>query len=532
MATLPQQRLRESADAVCMRLGDADAARAVAAFHDDTLLALLGSISDAQRALQVLGALATAEVTRRSERGLGYAGLAQRKGHRTGTDLVQSVTGQTRAEVRRATAVGEDLRAAPPSDGESAPPTAVTADVAATRGPWFEPLTGALRSGVVSREQYEAIRRGLGEPPVESYPDLEPDFLPAAWTTAAVALILEAQDRGVEELASAARLARDSLDPAGVRLRFEERFERRSFRSWIDRDGQHHARIDFDDEAAVWVHTILNAALRPRRGPRFVDADAAPVATAPDDPRTTEQLQYDTLMAVLRTGAAADPTRAFGDRQPGVRIVVSERSLSERDAGGRPSGAAFADETGQALPNAISATQARGRCSSRATARRSTSDGTDACSRSGSGWPWRSATADASIAAPSRPAARPTTFDIGQTRMGAPTWPTAFCSAGTATCACTTWAAGSRGSGRRTTCTFPDRSPGCCGRARCSDSNGPARPGDVRPGPLTGGQNRPGRRPQRAERRRWRLSAPLRRPDRRRPRRRATRRRGVRGRRP
>ncbi|MFH8251896.1 DUF222 domain-containing protein [Microbacterium sp. B2969] len=348
MSTLPQRRLVESVRAVCVQLGGADPAPAIASLDDDGLMAALTSISDAQRALQVLGALVTAEVSRRSERELGYAGLAQRQGHRTGTDLVQSVTGQTRSDVRKATEAGKDLRASAGGAGTDASATS-----SAPTQSWFAPLVDALRNGVLSREQYDAIRRGLGEPPVERYPELEADFLTAAWGVAAAALVREAQDRGVEDLASAARLARDGLDPAGVQLRFDERFERRSFRAWIDQDGQHHARIVFDDEAAVWVHTILNAALRPRRGPRFVNPDAPPDVTSTDDPRTTEQLQYDTLMAVLRTGAAADPAQAFGDRQPGIRIVVTEQSLAERDAVGRPVGTAFAEETGQALPASV-----------------------------------------------------------------------------------------------------------------------------------------------------------------------------------
>ena len=151
-------------------------------------------VSEAQRALQVLGAVVTAEVSRRSERELGYGGLAQRKGHRTGTDLVQSVTGQTRADVRRATAAGRDLQAA--AKGE--PPARGGADS------WHLPLVEALRVGALSQEQYDVIRRGLGEPPGDRYPDLERDFLPRAWRQAAAMLIDEAGDRNVEELASAA----------------------------------------------------------------------------------------------------------------------------------------------------------------------------------------------------------------------------------------------------------------------------------------------------------------------------------------
>jgi hypothetical protein len=179
MSTLPQQRLLDSAQELRARFGGADAAALVPSLDDEALLALLYSASEAQRALQVLGAVVTAEVSRRSERELGHGGLAQRKGHRTGTDLVQAVTGQTRADVRRATAAGNDLQAA--SKDESRARAAVDS--------WHLPLVEALRAGALSREQYDVIRRGLGEPPVDRYSDLEPDFLPRAWRAAAVMLM-------------------------------------------------------------------------------------------------------------------------------------------------------------------------------------------------------------------------------------------------------------------------------------------------------------------------------------------------------
>ena len=95
------------------------------------------------------------------------------------------------------------------------------------------------------------------------------------------------------------------------------------------------------------MHAILNAGLRPRRGPRFVDGGGSALADAvDDDTRSTQQLQYDLLMAVLRTRAAADPMQAFGDRQPGVRILVPAASVGGMDA----AAPGYSEETGQALP--------------------------------------------------------------------------------------------------------------------------------------------------------------------------------------
>lgn len=344
------------------------------ALSADGLLSLLKDASEVRDAADLLVASLSAEVARRSQRDAGYGGLAQQMGHRTATSLVQNITGQSRAEVGRALRTGEDL-AALDLVAESGAPHAGRTDAAGVdagadtpaRGPdaagatpaavsWHALLGDALVAGAITSAQYSAIRVGLGEPPVERYPELEPDFLPRAWTDAVEILLDEASGLPVEELRAAARTARDRLDPVGVTLRFEERFAARSFRAWIDENGQHHAKIVFDDDAAAWVHTILRSALRPRRGPRFVGEGAAERrAEAAADDRTNEQLQYDTLLAVLRTGAAADPDGAFGDRQPGVRILVEADALDNPGERGRAkvAGVGHLEDGGTALPGGV-----------------------------------------------------------------------------------------------------------------------------------------------------------------------------------
>lgn len=350
-----QHRLVTATESIAARLGDADATAIVPALDDAGILDGLQEIADARKALDLLTAVFTAEVDVRSARELGYTGLAQRTGRRTGTDLVQRVTGQARTDVVKAVRTVRDLTAAQPIPPVLGGETGVSPLV---DPPWFIPLTDALTSTVLSREQFDAIRRGLGEPPEDRYPNLEQGFLTGAWREAAIALIGEATDRGVEDLAAAARLARDTLDPVGTAMRFEERYANRSFSMWIDENGQHNARIRFDDAAAAWVRTILGAALRPRRGPRFVAAessgdDSASGEDSAGDTRSNEQLQHDTILAVLRTGAAADPTQAFGDRQPGVRIITTADTLHDRDEHGHLMGTGALEVTGQVIPAGV-----------------------------------------------------------------------------------------------------------------------------------------------------------------------------------
>ncbi len=240
--------------------------------------------------------------------------------------------------------------------------------------PWHAPLDRALLTGSLSTAQHDAIRRGLGSPPAgqrqegaeagaagtgasdgaadtgasdgaaattgagassetavtagtETSAGIEsriPD--PAtiqAWRTAAENLIIEAGHRTVEDLAKTARAIRDLLDPEGAESRYLARFERRSFRMWTDREGLHHADLVCDDTSAAWLRSIVDSALRPRRGgPRFIDPEERVRAKAlVDDPRSNPQLAHDLVIDLLRAGALATPEQVFGTKQAGVRLV-------------------------------------------------------------------------------------------------------------------------------------------------------------------------------------------------------------------
>jgi hypothetical protein len=225
-----------------------------------------------------------------------------------------------------------------------------------TAAPWFQPLRDALREGRLTSAQFDAIRRGLGEPP-----DIDADAMDAeareqaeqelrdAWSRAAEHLIDEAAERTVEELWQQARTIRDLLDPEGAEARFLERFEKRSFRTYRGQDGQKRASIVLDDEGDLFLEAMLAAALRPRRGgPRFVDAEEkARAASLADDPRTNDQLAYDLIMDVLRAGALADAESVFGTRQAGVRLV------QVMDADGRRAPTAHSEDHLISVPGSV-----------------------------------------------------------------------------------------------------------------------------------------------------------------------------------
>lgn len=314
----------------------------IARLSDDQVVEIIGGASELIRGAERLRIVAAGVAASRSTRDAGHSGLAQSRGHRNATGLVQELTGSTKSEAQRHVRLGESILegGSTGSAGVMSDPATNGSDSSAGTGmgepseggaaegdaeysgpaSWHSPLDAALLRGTVSAAQHDAILRGLGEPPADGDTGETPVD---AWARAAEQLIETASACAVEELARTARTVRDRLDPEGADQRYRARYERRSFRRWTDADGQQRGSFAFDDEGALWIDTIIDSAMRPRRGgPRFVDAQEREQARAlSDDPRTNDQLAYDLIVDVLRAGALTDVTEVFGTRQAGVRLV-------------------------------------------------------------------------------------------------------------------------------------------------------------------------------------------------------------------
>lgn len=356
--------LAHHVDVLCSAIGDdatvSDLPRLVERMSDDDVVAVISATTSLARAAEMLRIAATGVAAARSTRDAGHDGLAQRRGFRSPAAMIQDLTGSTMSDATRSVRLGEALRAgAFTGDVDvddfgaattEAPDDDTDVATAPTPGaPWHAPLSRALLAGTISAAQHDAVMRGLGEPT---------DDARDAWSVAAEHLIAEAGQRTVEELARTARTLRDQLDPEGGQRRFDEQFERRSFRTWTDADGVRRGSMIFDPHGGAWVQSILDAALRPRRGgPRFVDADEKATAeTLAADPRSNDQLAYDLMLDVLRAGAIADAETVFGTRQAGVRVVITASALSSGRAGGAAFGLVEDDQT--TLPAWLVAQQA------------------------------------------------------------------------------------------------------------------------------------------------------------------------------
>ena len=232
---------------------------AVASLGDEQVVLLAEQTAQITHLLEQLSLASSAVIQARSAREAGHSGLAQSRGHRTPVALIQAVAGVSRGEANRQMRVGAALLGAEFSGAgfsgaefsgadtavERTPLALAPTDALVRQIPWDEPLGEALRNGTLSSQQYDAVVRGLGEPPAPrhdwrdeaeraSSPQDETDphspsspspETVAAWALAAEQLIGFAAEVPVEELAKQARAVRDLLDPEGAELRFQARYE-------------------------------------------------------------------------------------------------------------------------------------------------------------------------------------------------------------------------------------------------------------------------------------------------------------------
>lgn len=332
------------------RIGDAremaDLPPLVEQLSNDDLVSVLTELAAQKRQLEAVEAVVTGVVAARSTREAGKDGLAQSLGFANPAKFVQHATGVRHGDAVRQVRVAESLYETGPvvvpgaagdggadggdgARGGAAVPGANAAggtpeaEACARLEPWHQPLKDAFLTGRISGAQQDAIKYGLGEPPVQDDPTWFADVC-AGWREAALRLVDSVDQVTVEELGRSARAIRDHLDPAGAEARYLARYEKRSFRMWTDRDGLTRASMLLDDMSAAWVRGVIDSALKPRRGGvRFMtNAERARAEELKADPRTNEQLTHDLIIDVLRAGTLANAEDVHGTRQAGVRVVT------------------------------------------------------------------------------------------------------------------------------------------------------------------------------------------------------------------
>jgi hypothetical protein len=90
-----------------------------------------------------------------------------------------------------------------------------------------------------------------------------------------------------------------------------------------------------DPESAAHIVAAADAALAPRRGPRFLDPESIEAAERLEaDPRSNEQILVDTFVELTRIATRAPGHKILGKARPVVQIHVTDRDLRERSGVG------------------------------------------------------------------------------------------------------------------------------------------------------------------------------------------------------
>ncbi len=296
------------------------------ALSDLDLLRIQRELSDLARGLGANAAIVAGEISHRSRRELGYAGLAQREGFRTPEALIRHETGSTARNAAALVQAGTMAR------------DSGAVEALSSAEPWFRKVGAAVAAGSLSVDAARAIRIGLGAPSERAG-----SVTPGDLASAAQLLVIEAARLDADELLRCARRPRDELDEAGIADRERAAFEERSVRRTRRPNGLSWYIIDPDIESAAFWDDVYDSLTSPRPGGvRFVDdADKARAEGISSDERTTDQYVHDSFTQLLRIAVSAetgDSRRILGSRQPSVRVLVTRTALETRQGHGRIEG--------------------------------------------------------------------------------------------------------------------------------------------------------------------------------------------------
>ncbi|QYF73398.1 HNH endonuclease signature motif containing protein [Cryobacterium sp. PAMC25264] len=338
------------------------------ALPDAELLAAQREITRLQALTSTRSVWVAKAVAHRSRPELGQSGLASQQGFLNPGDLMQNLTGASKADARKLADVGRMLADSDAAEAAAARAQAdadaqIEADADADSGdggdaspalaplgipalPWHTPIAHAVTDGSLSAAQAHAIRTGLGDIDTVVTADILADNL--------ATLLEEARTLTIDQLIRRARRMRDRLDEAGISKREQKAWDDRYLRIWTLETGQVRINGVFPPEQGEYIRSVSDSLTGPRRGGvHFVDPDRAAWAKAvQDDPRSVDQLTADGFIDLIRAGSAVNPRRMLGGRTPAVRILKTQRPTGPAASGSAPEQSRQVGEstTGDATP--------------------------------------------------------------------------------------------------------------------------------------------------------------------------------------
>ena len=344
-------QLLDSATAVA---GLGAARHDLADLDDDALLAGMRLVRDLEHHLQPYKLGLSAEIARRSDHTLGYAGLARKNGAATPAVLIQSLTGSSTGDATRLARLGSQLVEADDAAANAATSAFGVDDDPASLLPVVAPVASAAAAGTISVDAADAITRGLGAPNEVITADhlrvLAAELLAEATTAAVraasmpprVAVMFAAPTP--EDLFRQARARRMGLDAAAVDADARTRSAARYVRHHI-KNGMATGTWSLPlEDGGQDIDTALKLIVANRTGgPRFTANDTDPEtentgsrtrntntntnSTVTADDRTLEQVKADGFTQVFLTGLGADPNIIPAVQRAAVRIIVTEKTV-------------------------------------------------------------------------------------------------------------------------------------------------------------------------------------------------------------
>jgi len=326
------ESLREAVDGLDEQLRSAAAAVAAygsssadfAGLSDERVLEARGPIADLRRLSDTYSAFLSGTISARSRRELGGNGLSARQGFVTPEAMVQHATGTTRGDAAKLVAAGilmaeTDTAEKAAHEAGRHPHAHLPVPV-----PWQAPLVHAVTAGVLSVDAADAVRRGLG--------DTDASVTAEKLATALTRVLTEAPTLTTDQLFKRARRLRDELDEAGIAAREKQARDDTRFTVFRRGDGMVAVNALLAPEQGEWWMSTFDCVTSPRRGGvRFVDPEkAAWAARIQGDPRTLHQIAADAFTDLLHQAAEVDPGRVFGGRRPAVRVIVTQKALTEQ----------------------------------------------------------------------------------------------------------------------------------------------------------------------------------------------------------
>ncbi|MBB5632529.1 hypothetical protein BKA04_000752 [Cryobacterium mesophilum] len=295
------------------------------ALPDDRVLELGVAIAAHERAFGLVKAQHAAQVARRSRREFGHTGLAARNGFASPQKLLQQVTKVTAREagqlVNLGNAIGEAEAARELLDNGVTEIGGVPVETA-----WDEPICRAVTTGALSVECADALRRGLGKP--------DGDITAERLRELATELLRGYGELPADALFQRARAERDLNDLDGIAARQQEQYLQGGFRLFRKANGMFGYAGQADPESAAVLMGALDPLTSPRRGgPRFTrPEDIARAKAIVDDPRTTERITLDGLVALVKAAGGLDPQTIPSGDHTLVKVLVPAASVEHAEA--------------------------------------------------------------------------------------------------------------------------------------------------------------------------------------------------------